>query len=92
MGEVLLDVSALEAPEPLQRAIEAAVALGEGQYLHMHHRMRPVHLYPWLASEGFASDTRRNGEDCEVFIWRREDTLAQRAAEAGASGLPHWRD
>jgi hypothetical protein len=90
MGEILLDVSALEAPEPLQRAIGAALGLRDGQYLHMVHRMKPLHLYPWLEAQGFDSDTRRRNDNCEVFIWRRDDAGAAQAAGAAAASLPPW--
>jgi hypothetical protein len=92
MSEVLLDVSALEAPEPLQRAVEAARGLGDGQYLHMVHRMKPLHLYPLLETQGFDSDTRRRSDNCEVFIWRRDDDAAARAAKAAAASLPPWHE
>jgi hypothetical protein len=92
MGEVLLDVSGLEAPEPLRRAIEAALALREGQFLRMCHRMKPLHLYPWLEAEGFDSDTRRGDQGCEIFIWRRNDPVAGRAARSAASPLEPWRE
>jgi hypothetical protein len=90
-GEIPLDVSALEAPEPFQRAVEAVQGLPPGHFLHMYHRMQPLHLYPWLARQGFASDTRQGRDGCEVFIWRRDDEAAARAAGAAAAALPPWQ-
>lgn len=92
MTAILLDVSALEAPQPLQRAIEAALGLEAGGYLHMHHRMEPLHLYPWLERNGFDSLTREGpGGACEVFIWRRDDRDAAHGARAAAARLAPWR-
>lgn len=93
MSAIFLDVSALEAPQPLQRALDALSQLTPGDYLHFHHRMRPCHLYGYLAEQGFASDTRldENG-NCEVFIWREDDTLAGRDACQAAAHFPPWKE
>jgi hypothetical protein len=90
-GEIPLDVSALEAPEPFQRAVEALQCLPPAHFLHMYHRMQPLHLYPWLERHGFASDTRQGRDGCEVFIWRRDDEAAARAGGAAAAALPSWQ-
>lgn len=92
-SELLLDVSELEAPEPLIKAIDAAQRLAPGTYLRFCHRMKPCHLYDHLTQRGFESDTRV-GElaACEVFIWRRGDTAAAKAAKAAAATLKPWKD
>jgi len=92
-GERLLDVSELEAPEPLVRALAAVQELAGGEYLRLRHRMKPCHLYGYLAEQGFESETRR-GEvaACEVFIWRRSDTIARDTAQAAASLLKPWQE
>lgn len=91
MAERLLDVSGLEAPEPLLRAIEALQSLAEGEYLHLCHRMKPCHLYRFLDEQGFGADTRRGSAfECELFIWREGDTAAQREASAAAARLAPW--
>lgn len=91
--ERLLDVSELEAPEPLVRALAALQALPEGAYLRLRHRMKPCHLYGHLAQQGFEADTRQ-GEAvaCEVFIWRRSEPDAARAAREAAAALQPWRE
>jgi TusA-related sulfurtransferase len=43
--EIVLDVSNLEAPEPLLRAALALDALQEGEVLVFKHRMNPKHLF-----------------------------------------------
>ena len=89
--EWLRDVSELEAPEPLVQALAALQELPEGAYLRLRHRMKPCHLYGYLAQQGFEAETRR-GEvvACEVFIWRRSEADAREAALAAAADLKPW--
>lgn len=81
-AERLLDVSALDPPEPLERVLAALEELGEGEYLHVQHRREPFPLYPLLEERGFAYFARP-GRDIpiEVFIWRRDDKRAHAAAQ-----------
>ncbi len=44
-GQILLDASDLEPPEPLQRAIDILKQLTPGQYLRMLHRRIPHPLF-----------------------------------------------
>ena len=91
--ERLLDVSELEAPEPLVRALAAVQALPAGAYLRLRHRMKPCHLYSHLEQQGFDADTRQGeGVACEVFIWRHDEIDARNAAQAAASLLKPWKD
>lgn len=91
--ERLIDVSALGPPEPLVLTLAAAERLQAGEYLHMHHRMKPCHLYAELVRRGFAHDTRRtHGGMCEVFIWRQTDAVASGGAQAAAAMFPPWTD
>jgi hypothetical protein len=91
MAERFLDVSELEAPEPLVQAIEALQSLGQGEYLHFCHRMKPCHLYGFLDENGFRADTRHGNEyECEVFIWRDGDVSAAAAAAVSATVLEPW--
>ncbi len=80
-----LDVSDLEPPEPLVRALAEIDTLEEGQYLHMRHRREPCLLYPNLEQRGFAHLTRASGSGFDVFIWRRGDSVAKQAACAAAN-------
>ena len=87
-SELFLDVSGLEPPEPLVRALAEADRLEPGQYLHMRHRREPCLLYPNLDKRGFSHVTRasRDGE-FEVFIWSRGDTAAEQAARSAAGAF-----
>ncbi len=93
MAWELLDVSELEAPEPLVLALGAVTKLPTGTYLRLLHRMKPCYLYGHLTEQGFESDTRQGLEvACEVFIWRRTDDTARAAAIAAASVLKPWEE
>lgn len=83
-----LDVSALPAPEPMERILDALEGLPAGDWLRVCHRRDPYPLYPILEGDGFAWLTRF-GEDYafEILIWRRGDEAAEAAIGAG-SGLP----
>lgn len=50
---VVLDVSALPAPEPFQRITEALSRLPDSACLKVLHRREPFPLYPVLRSTGF---------------------------------------
>lgn len=91
--EQVLDVSELEAPEPLVQALAALEHLPEGSYLRLLHRMKPCHLYGYLAEQDFETDTRQGASvACEVFIWRRSEPDAREAAMAAAAALSPWRE
>lgn len=86
-----IDVSALGPPEPLILTLAAAERLQAGEYLRMHHRMKPCRLYDELERRGYGHDTRRNAAGmCEVFIWRLGDPGATNAAQQAASALAAW--
>ena len=57
-GEILLDVSDLEPPEPLVLTLEAAEQLEPGQYIRMLHRREPCMLYGNLDDNHFKSHQR----------------------------------
>ena len=91
--ERLLDVSELEAPEPLLQAIDTLQELGAGEYLRFCHRMKPCHLYAYLQENGFCAETRRGRRcECEVLIWRKQDEAAAAQARAEAALLPPWQE
>ncbi|MEW6648222.1 MAG: DUF2249 domain-containing protein [Pseudomonadota bacterium] len=86
-----IDVSALGPPEPLVLTLAAAEQLQPGEFLRMHHRMKPCHLYGELACRGYGHDTRCTVDGmCEVFIWRQGDVVAEAAAQAAAAALAPW--
>jgi len=82
-AEVLLDVCALEPPEPLVLTLEAAARLKPGQYLRMLHRREPCMLYGNLDDNHF-SYYRRKGtiSAVEVFIWAEHDEAAAAAVQS----------
>jgi len=43
--EILLDVSELEAPQPLVKAVDALLKLKSDEVLVFRHRMNPTHLF-----------------------------------------------
>lgn len=91
--EQLLDVSDLEAPEPLVLALAALQELPDGAYLRLRHRMKPCQLYGYLAEKDFEADTRQGVvAACEVFIWRRTDSVARDAALASSSAMKPWEE
>ena len=69
-AEVVLDVSELEAPEPLMRTLAAAETLGPGQYLRMTHRRFPCLLQENLEKRGFACAIVEQGDVVTSYIWR----------------------
>jgi hypothetical protein len=70
IAELFLDVSALEAPEPLVRTLAAADALRPGQYLCMRHRRYPCLLEENLGKRGFLCRIIEQGEQVTSYIWR----------------------
>lgn len=91
--EQLLDVSALEPPEPLVLTLEAAQRLQRGEFVRMRHRRFPCLLFDNLFGQGFEY-LLRHGRDvaCEVFIWRSGDAEGEAAALAAADGLVPWQE
>ena len=80
--ELLLDVSELEPPEPLELTLEAAEQLKPGQYLRMLHRRTPCILYGNLDNNGFKYFQRKGSTTAvEVFIWRENDAEAASAVQ-----------
>ena len=90
---VTLDVSDLEAPEPLLRARQALAHLPQGALLHMKHRLWPRLLCEQLPELGFDWETRQGAEGgCELFIWHRGDERAAALGRRMAAPLPPWRE
>jgi len=52
MREIILDVSELEAPQPIIEARKAIQTLQEGEVLVFHHRMKPFPLLRELEQRG----------------------------------------
>jgi len=80
--EILLDVSDLEPPEPLEQTLEAADQLQPGQYLRMLHRRDPCMLYGNLENNHFKYFQREGSTTAvELFIWREGDVEAANAVQ-----------
>jgi len=80
--EQRLDVSQLEPPEPLERALESLKELRVGQYLHIYHRMEPLLLYPLLEKMEFNWETGCDHQGMfHIAIWHRDDRAAQAEAQ-----------
>ena len=76
--EILLDVSHLEPPEPLQKALEAIENLRQGEHLRMLHRRKPELLYPMLQKRGFSFHTFKGKQVAyEILIWKDGDAEAE---------------
>lgn len=69
--EQRLDVRELEPPEPLERSLAAARALGATERLRIIHWREPFPLYASLEREGFEHTVTELGEHFEILVWRR---------------------
>lgn len=72
--EQFMDVSMLEAPEPLNKTMLALDDLTQGSYLRLHLSREPVLLYPMLNLQGFDYESRDvDGTKWELLIWKKGD-------------------
>ncbi|RFA29954.1 hypothetical protein CAI21_09045 [Alkalilimnicola ehrlichii] len=75
----VLDVSELEAPEPLERVLRALEELPPGHYLRVLHRREPYLLYPQLDARGFRYRSLPGRQrPVEVMIWHAADSPPER--------------
>ncbi len=71
MQEKLLDVSELEAPEPLILAVRALEELKDDEVLLFKHRMNPRHLFNEIAVRGMRYEIIKDEpNDFLMKIWR----------------------
>ena len=71
MREKVLDVSLLEAPEPLVRALRALDELEDDEVLLFLHRMNPRHLFGEIAARGMRYEILKDEpNDFMMRIWR----------------------
>jgi len=81
-GEIFLDVSEMEPPEPLELTLEAAEQLQAGEYVRMLHRRDPCMLYANLENNHFKYFQREGLTTAvELFIWRENDAQAAAAVQ-----------
>ncbi len=59
LKQISINVSQLEAPEPMRQILMALGQLQSGQYLTVSHRKDPVPLYQKLDEMGFVYFTQR---------------------------------
>ncbi|HUH59841.1 MAG TPA: DUF2249 domain-containing protein [Candidimonas sp.] len=71
--EITLDVRGLEAPEPLERVLDALSALPRHQSLRMLIDREPRPLYPILENNGFQYSAQSSADfRYEIVIWHRD--------------------
>jgi len=75
-NEILLDVSMMEAPRPLQEALSAVSKLKDGEYILMVHRMRPCHLFSFLERMMVWSEDFEVSSDKYVVFMANSDDLS----------------
>ncbi len=76
-GEIILDTSLLEPPEPFIEAMEILRQIQPGQFLHMIHRREPCLLYPELLPLELTSYTHKETPQLfHVLIWSPKDPVA----------------
>ncbi len=72
-GEIReIDVRGLEAPEPLERVMEAVESMAYGDVVRVKHHREPLILFDVLAERGFVHRSKQLGpEEWEIRIWRK---------------------
>lgn len=71
---ILLDVSALTPPEPLEKILSTLDQLKRGAYLCVLHNKDPFLLYPFLTERGFSHHVRPGKDtEFEILIWHKDD-------------------
>jgi len=78
--DVVLDVSSLAPPEPLERVLDALSLLPEGDRLRVLLPREPFPLYDLLRRMGYAWMTTGAQGHFEILIWPGDST--------SDSGLP----
>lgn len=77
MKEIVLDVSDLEAPKPLVKAVLALENLKEDEVLVFQHRMNPRHLFNEIAARGMRYEILKDTKNkFKMKIWRENVSRA----------------
>lgn len=72
MGNLLnLDVSELEAPQPLENILETLKLLDSDSKLKVLHRIEPKGLYPYLKDKYNYQVTITPSGKFEITIWQK---------------------
>lgn len=66
MKKIYLDVSCLEAPEPLVKIMEVLQTKPDHTVI-VHHRIEPMGLYKKLAEAGYVFETVRKNESSYII-------------------------
>lgn len=85
-SEIILDVSLLPPPLPMEMAMDAMEKIEPGQYIKMIHRMQPHPLYTLLFENGYKYKTLPKEELFEIYIWKAVDKVAEQLVK---DTLPH---
>lgn len=73
--ELLLDVSDLEAPEPLTQIIDLLKKIEPRSYLRVTHRKEPFPLYDILHENGFDYHVIKiHHSEYNILIWLASDS------------------
>ena len=78
--EILLQVHELQAPQPMELALDALDKLQTGEFIKMTHRMQPFPLYRILDENGFRYRVA-NGDISafDIYIWHAGDRDTEKA-------------
>lgn len=80
-NEIILNVSELPAPLPMEMALDALDQLSQGQYIKMIHRMQPHPLYNILFETGYKYKHIMSDDLIEIYIWKATDKIAEQRAK-----------
>lgn len=70
MSEQVIDVSALEPPEPMERILDTLADMAPDDWLRVRHRRDPTPLYRILRDMGYRWERRHLGPGrFEILIW-----------------------
>jgi TusA-related sulfurtransferase len=69
LREIFLDVSELEAPQPLVQIVEALGQMDANSYLKIIHRMRPCRLYDILKQKNLCETTIEKEGVVTVYVY-----------------------
>lgn len=82
---IVLDVSTLQPPEPMDLVMQAMDKLATGQYIKMIHRMQPYPLYNILLDNGFRYRMLNPDGLFHIYIWKASDKQAETAVKSDFS-------
>lgn len=83
---IVLDVSEMQAPKPMELVLEAMENLQDSQYIKMIHRMQPHPLYNILLDNGYRYKVDNANGLFNIFIWKASDKTAEASVKAQLTG------